>query len=212
MNELTLTSTATFVTTSKKMDTAIKGYLSAINDGQKASVKMAKYLYDIKSKELWKNGDDFVSINDIAVTKFSEVCDVLGIGKQYGYKLTTAYGLKCDTEVLKDRLAPFTMSQVIELNTLSPTDIIVLVDEEMITPSMTTKAIRDVVVLYKKDENEDAPEEVNTESLDVGDTLPDEDETDNALHITYKDFECAITDDKDIKRFITLLEKIGYEF
>ena len=203
MEMLTLVGTK-FETTSKALNKALDGYVKAIQNGQKASEDMAKNLYTIKSKELWKDGEDFVEINGVVCETFGAVANVIGIGKQHAYKLASAYELKHD-ESVEERLAPFNISQVTEMVTLSATDIMVLVDEGLIVSSMTLKQIRDAVYNYKHADDEDVQGDAEGE----GDVEDDGEPVDNTYKVVISGVEFVIEDIKVQKAISKVLEKNG---
>ena len=196
---------AKFETTSKALNKALDGYVKAIQNGQKASEDMAKNLYIIKSKELWKDGEDFVEINGVVCETFGAVANVIGIGKQHAYKLASAYELKHD-ESVEERLVPFNISQVTEMVTLSATDIMVLVDEGLIVPSMTLKQIRDAVYNYKHADDEDV--QGDAEGDTEGD-VEDDEPVDNTYKVVISGVEFVIEDIKVQRAISKVLEKNG---
>ena len=204
MEMLTVVGTK-FETTSKALNKALDGYVKAIQNGQKASEDMAKNLYTIKSKELWKNGEDFVEINGVVCETFGAVANVIGIGKQHAYKLANAYELKHD-ESIEGRLEPFNISQVTEMVTLAPTDIMVLVDEGLIVSTMTLKQIRDAVYSYKHTDDEDVEDDVQGDA--EGD-VEDDEPVGNTYKVVISGVEFVIEDIKVQKAISKILEKNG---
>lgn len=118
---------------------------------------------------------------------FKDVFDYAG--KLFGYKKNMVYKLTTTAEkfieqnpqgkgyvsILTHDDEDYTVSQLIELNSIEPDVAIKLDDQEVINPSMSTKEIREVVKSYKKgeiDENgnfqkvEDEETEVEVEEKD----------------------------------------------
>ena len=205
MNDLIITQ-AKFETTSKKLNKELDGIVKAFENNEKAGEKLASHLYQIKVNELWKISDDEnVFIGDKEITKFGDVAGIFGIGTQQAYKLVKAYELKYYEEVLTERLQFFKLSQIIEMMTLDVTDLVVVIDEEIVKPTMTLKQIRDAVSNYKKGENEDVEEIEDNEPTD--DT--DGEELDTTYKVVISGAEFIIEDVKVQKAITKVLEKHG---
>ena len=199
MNDLIITTK--FETASKPLNKALNGIVTEMNKGVKAGENIAKYLTDIYDGELWK---------DTEYASFSDIAGIFNIGKQQAYKLVKAYTLKYKTDGLEERLAPFTISQITELERLLPSDIMVLVDDGDVKPDMTLKAIREVVDAYKKEDLDaesvdDGEDHDGGEELEIGDKLPVD-----AVVISYKGNEIKIEDTAHIKKLFDYLKKGGY--
>lgn len=88
---------------------------------------------------------------------------------------------------------------------LDVSDIIVLIDEEIVTPSMTLKQIRNAVDEYKKGD-EDNVEEVDEEPSE---DTEDGDEIDNTYKVVILGTEFIIEDEKVQKAISKVLNKYG---
>ncbi len=204
MNDLIITQ-AKFETTSKKLNKELDGIVKAFENNEKAGEKLASHLYQIKADELWKISDDEnVFIGDKEIKKFGDVAGIFGIGTQQAYKLAKAYELKYYEEVLTERLSLFKLSQIIEMMTLDVTDLVVVIDEEIVKPTMTLKQIRDAVSNYKKGD-EDVEEIEDNEPTD--DT--DGEELDTTYKVVISGAEFIIEDVKVQKAITKVLEKYG---
>ena len=141
--------------------------ITSLLDGAKYNLyEVAMRLLVIKKEELYKD-DNFVNIYDY--TK-----KVFGYGKNMTYKMiTTAETLveqKGDEyrSIICHDDSDYSMSQLFELGTLAPKEVVELDAEGAITPSMTTKEIRAVVkdtkeMMEKEAESEEEPTEGETE-------------------------------------------------
>lgn len=206
MEELILR-TEKFETVSKKLNKELDGIVTAFKNNEKAGEKLASHLYNINHNELWKlNEDEFVSIGDKECHKFGDVASVFGIGTQHAYKLSKAYELKYHEEVLTERLSLFKLGQIIEMIRVDVSDIIVLIDEELVKPTMTLKQIRAVVDNYKKG-NEDIEDE-DTEPNEDGD-VDDGEEIDTSYKVIIAGTEFVIEDEKVQKAITKVLSKYG---
>ena len=195
-----------FETVSKKLNKELDGIVTAYKNNEKAGEKLASHLYNINHNELWKiNDEDFVTIGDKECRKFGDVASVFGIGTQHAYKLSKAYELKYHEEVLTERLSAFKLGQIIEMIRVDVSDIIVLIDEEIVTPSMTLKQIRNAVDEYKKGD-EDNVEEVDEEPSE---DTEDGDEIDNTYKVVISGTEFIIEDEKVQKAISKVLNKYG---
>lgn len=123
----------------------------------------------IRNEELFID-DGFKDVFDYAEKMFN-------YKKNMVYKLTTAAEKfieaspegKGYVSILTHENADYTVSQLIELNSLEPTTAVELDKKEIISPDMTTKEIREVVKSYK-----------NGEIDDNGEWIGGEDETDES--------------------------------
>ena len=205
MNEIIVTNEK-FETVSKKLNKELDGIVTAFRNNEKAGEKLASHLYNINHNELWKLSDEeFVTIGDKECRKFGDVASVFGIGTQHAYKLSKAYELKYHEEVLTERLSVFKLGQIIEMIRVDVSDIIVLIDEEIVTPSMTLKQIRNAVDEYKNGD-EDNVEEVDEEPSE---DTEDGDEIDNTYKIVISGTEFIIEDEKVQKAISKVLNKYG---
>ena len=141
--------------------------ITSLLDGAKYNLyEVAMRLLVIKNEELYKD-DNFVDIYDY--TK-----KVFGYGKNMTYKmvktaetLVEQKGEEYRSIICHDD-SDYSMSQLFELGTLAPKEVVELDADGAINPSMTTKEIREVVkdtkeMMKKESESEEEPTEGETE-------------------------------------------------
>ena len=139
--------------------------ITSLLDGAKYNLyEVAMHLMVIKNEELYKD-DNFVDIYDY--TK-----KVFGYGKNMTYKmvktaetLVEQKGEEYRSIICHDD-SDYSMSQLFELGTLAPKEVVELDADGAINPSMSTKEIREVVKDTKemmKKESESESEEEPTE-------------------------------------------------
>mgnify|MGYP003414364224 FL=1 len=141
--------------------------ISNLLDGAKYNLyEVAMRLLVIKNEELYKE-DNFTDIYDY--TK-----KVFGYGKNMTYKmiktaetLVEQKGEEYRSIICHDD-SDYSMSQLFELGTLAPKEVVELDADGAINPSMTTKEIREVVkdtkeMMKKEAEGEEEPTEGETE-------------------------------------------------
>ena len=141
--------------------------ITSLLDGAKYNLyEVAMRLLVIKNEELYKE-DNFVDIYDY--TK-----KVFGYGKNMTYKmvktaetLVEQKGEEYRSIICHDD-SDYSMSQLFELGTLAPKEVVELDADGAINPSMTTKEIREVVkdtkeMMKKESEGEEEPTEGETE-------------------------------------------------
>lgn len=141
--------------------------ITSLLDGAKYNLyEVAMRLLVIKTEELYKE-DNFVDIYDY--TK-----KVFGYGKNMTYKMVkTAETLVEENKGVYRSIichddSDYSMSQLFELGTLAPKEVVELDADGAINPSMTTKEIREVVkdtkeMMKKEGEGEEEPTEGETE-------------------------------------------------
>ena len=146
--------------------------ITSLLDGAKYNLyEVAMHLMVIKNEELYKD-DNFTDIYDY--TK-----KVFGYGKNMTYKMIkTAETLVEEKRVEEDKVeyrsiichdeSDYSMSQLFELGTLAPKEVVELDADGAINPSMSTKEIREVVkdtkeMMKKESESEEEPTEGETE-------------------------------------------------
>lgn len=141
--------------------------ITSLLDGAKYNLyEVAMRLLVIKNEELYKD-DNFVNIYDY--TK-----KVFGYGKNMTYKmLKTAETLVEEKRVEENKVeyrsiichddSDYSMSQLFELGTLAPKEVVELDADGAINPSMTTKEIREVVKDTKEMMKDEAEGEEPTE-------------------------------------------------
>ena len=144
--------------------------IASLLDGAKYNLyEVAMRLLVIKNDELYK--DNFVDIYDY--TK-----KVFGYGKNMTYKMIkTAESLVEEAQVEDKTIyrsiichdeSDYSMSQLFELGTLAPKEVVELDADGAINPSMTTKEIREVVkdtkeMMKNESEGEESTEEGEAE-------------------------------------------------
>ena len=141
--------------------------ITSLLDGAKYNLyEVAMRLLVIKNEELYKD-DNFVDIYDY--TK-----KVFGYGKNMTYKmvktaetLVEQKGEEYRSIICHDD-SDYSMSQLFELGTLAPKEVVELDADGAINPSMTTKEIREVVkdtkeMMKKEAESEEEPTEGEAE-------------------------------------------------
>ena len=141
--------------------------ITSLLDGAKYNLyEVAMRLLVIKNEELYKD-DNFVDIYDY--TK-----KVFGYGKNMTYKmvktaetLVEQKGEEYRSIICHDD-SDYSMSQLFELGTLAPKEVVELDADGAINPSMSTKEIREVVkdtkeMMKKESESEEEPTEGETE-------------------------------------------------
>ena len=141
--------------------------ITSLLDGAKYNLyEVAMRLLVIKNEELYKD-DNFTDIYDY--TK-----KVFGYGKNMSYKMIktaeTLVEQKGDEyrSIICHDDSDYSMSQLFELGTLAPKEVVELDADGAINPSMTTKEIREVVkdtkeMMKKEAEGEEEPTEGETE-------------------------------------------------
>lgn len=140
--------------------------ITSLLDGAKYNLyEVAMHLMVIKNEELYKD-DNFVDIYDY--TK-----KVFGYGKNMTYKmvktaetLVEQKGEEYRSIICHDD-CDYSMSQLFELGTLAPKEVVELDADGAINPSMTTKEIREVIKdtkeMMKKEAESEEPTEGETE-------------------------------------------------
>lgn len=139
---------------------------SLLNGAKYSLYEVAMRLLVIKKEELYKD-DGFTNVYDYTKKMF-------GYGKNMTYKMiTTAESLveqkgeEYRSIICHDE-SDYSMSQLFELGTLAPKEVVELDADGAINPSMTTKEIREVVkdtkeMMKKESEGEEEPTEGETE-------------------------------------------------
>lgn len=176
---------------------------------------IGKALSEIKSRELWK--DDYKS--------FEECAGQFGIKKAQAYNLIKGYevgekkllrkynsdGKEIGVKKLNDE---FSNTQCVEIAKLKEdTEILKVLDDGIVKPSMTTKEIRDAIDKYKNPEKHEENAEIQ-EQPEITENSIDEMETPFAktLIITLTDDDIKITDNigltaNDVDKIKDLLKK-----
>lgn len=153
--------------------------ITSLLDGAKYNLyEVAMRLLVIKNEELYKD-DGFIDVYDY--TK-----KTLGYGKNMVYKmLKTAESLVEEAQVEDKTIyrsiichdeSDYSMSQLFELGTLAPKEVVELDADGAINPSMTTKEIREVVkdtkeMMKKESEGEEEPTEDGEAEVEEGEAI-----------------------------------------
>ena len=154
--------------------------ITSLLDGAKYNLyEVAMRLLVIKNEELYKD-DNFVDIYDY--TK-----KVFGYGKNMTYKMIkTAETLVEEKRVEENKVeyrsiichddSDYSMSQLFELGTLAPKEVVELDADGAINPSMTTKEIREVVkdtkeMMKNEAEGEEEPTEDGEAEVEEGEAI-----------------------------------------
>lgn len=175
--------------------------ITSLLDGAKYNLyEVAMRLLVIKTEELYKD-DNFTDIYDY--TK-----KVFGYGKNMTYKMVkTAETLVEENKGVYRSIichddSDYSMSQLFELGTLAPKEVVELDADGAITPSMTTKEIREVVkdtkeMAKKANSTEDGEgEEVEVDVEDVEGEL-DLVDVDGFKASIYKALSDLVSNNKD---------------
>ena len=136
--------------------------ITSLLDGAKYNLyEVAMRLLVIKKEELYKD-DGFTNVYDYTKKMF-------GYGKNMTYKMITTAETLVEQKGEEYRSiichddCDYSMSQLFELGTLAPKEVVELDAEGAISPSMTTKEIREVVKDTKEMKKEADGEEEPTE-------------------------------------------------
>ena len=141
--------------------------ITSLLDGAKYNLyEVAMRLLVIKKEELYKD-DGFTNVYDYTKKMF-------GYGKNMTYKMITTAEALVEEKMLDENKVEYrsiichddcdySMSQLFELGTLAPKDVVELDAEGAIDPSMTTKEIREVVKETKEEKKEAEGEEPTEE-------------------------------------------------
>lgn len=182
--------------------------ITSLLDGAKYNLyEVAMRLLVIKNEELYKD-DNFVDIYDY--TK-----KVFGYGKNMTYKmvktaetLVEQKGEEYRSIICHDD-SDYSMSQLFELGTLAPKEVVELDADGAINPSMTTKEIREVVkdtkeMMKKESESEEEPTEGETEIEDGEPIIVD---TTAFKAELFKVLSEMIANNKDVMDVLAVTEK-----
>ena len=181
--------------------------ITSLLDGAKYNLyEVAMRLLVIKKEELYKD-DNFVNIYDY--TK-----KVFGYGKNMTYKMITTAETLVEQKGEEYRSiichddCDYSMSQLFELGTLAPKEVVELDAEGAITPSMTTKEIREVVKETKEEKKEAESEEEPTEGeTEIEDGEPIIVDTTAFKAELFKVLSEMIANNKDVMDVLAVTEK-----
>ena len=141
--------------------------ITSLLDGAKYNLyEVAMRLLVIQDEELYKD-DGFTNVYEYTKKMF-------GYGKNMAYKMITTAKTLVEQKGEQYRSiichddSDYSMSQLFELGTLAPKEVVELDADGAINPSMTTKQIREVVkdtkeMMKKESEGEEEPTEGETE-------------------------------------------------
>ena len=142
--------------------------ITSLLDGAKYNLyEVAMRLLVIQDEELYKD-DGFTNVYEYTKKMF-------GYGKNMAYKMITTAKTLVEQKGEQYRSiichddSDYSMSQLFELGTLAPKEVVELDADGAINPSMTTKQIREVVkdtkeMMKKESESEEEPTEGETEA------------------------------------------------
>ena len=182
--------------------------ITSLLDGAKYNLyEVAMRLLVIQDEELYKD-DGFVNIYDY--TK-----KVFGYGKNMTYKMITTAKTLVEQKGEEYRSiichddCDYSMSQLFELGTLAPKEVVELDADGAINPSMTTKQIREVVkdtkeMMKKESEGEEEPTEGETEIEDGEPIIVD---TTAFKAELFKVLSEMIANNKDVMDVLAVTEK-----
>ena len=182
--------------------------ITSLLDGAKYNLyEVAMRLLVIQDEELYKD-DGFTNVYEY--TK-----KVFGYGKNMTYKMITTAKTLVEQKGEQYRSiichddCDYSMSQLFELGTLAPKEVVELDAEGAITPSMTTKEIREVVKetkdeMKKEAESEEEPTEGETEIEDGEPIIVD---TTAFKAELFKVLSEMIANNKDVMDVLAVTEK-----
>ena len=201
--------------TNKKLLQHTKAIEKLMTATKRNMFEISARLLVIRNEELFID-DGFKDVFDYAEKLF-------GYKKNMVYKLTTAAEKfieqspqgKGYVSILTHDNADYTVSQLIELNSLEPDTAVELDKKEVISPDMTTKEIREVVKAYKNGEIDDNGEWVADDDGnedETGGTKMDE-KTEKLIATISKNLDKLMKvkglDDETIKRLEEMQAFIG---
>ena len=183
--------------------------ITSLLDGAKYNLyEVAMHLMVIKNEELYKD-DNFTDIYDY--TK-----KVFGYGKNMTYKmvktaetLVEQKGEEYRSIICHDD-SDYSMSQLFELGTLAPKEVVELDADGAINPSMSTKEIREVVkdtkeMMKKEAESEEEPTEDGEAEVEEGEAIVVDTTAFKAE--LFKVLSEMIANNKDVMDVLALTEK-----
>ena len=180
---------------------------SLLNGAKYSLYEVAMRLLVIKKEELYKD-DGFTNVYDYTKKMF-------GYGKNMTYKMITTAetlveqkGEEYRSIICHDE-SDYSMSQLFELGTLAPKEVVELDADGAINPSMTTKEIREVVkdtkeMMKKESEGEEEPTEGETEVEDGEPIIVD---TTAFKAELFKVLSEIISNNKDVMDVLAVTEK-----
>ena len=187
--ETAITSQSDLHFTNKKLAQHTKAIEKLMTATKRNMFEISARLLVIRNEDLFAD-DGFKDVFDYAEKMF-------GYKKNMVYKLTTAAEKfieanpqgKGYVSILTHDNADYTVSQLIELNSLEPDTAVELDKKNIISPDMSTKEIREKVKAYKSgiiDENGNAEE---TEGEESGDDNADKSKTEKLIETVLKNLD-----------------------
>lgn len=190
----------------KKLASHTKAIEKLMTATKRNMFEISARLLVIRNENLFED-DGFKDVFDYAEQLF-------GYKKNMVYKLTTAAEKfieqspqgKGYVSIITHENEDYTVSQLIELNAIEPDTAVKLDELEVISPSMTTKEIREVVKAYKKgeiDENGNFKEVEETEA----EPEPEKEKVDETAALIIKTAESIakiLEDERIIKDTMTV--------
>lgn len=181
---------------------------SLLNGAKYSLYEVAMRLLVIKKEELFKD-DGFTNIYDYTKKMF-------GYGKNMTYKMISTAetlveqkGEEYRSIICHDE-SDYSMSQLFELGTLAPKEVVELDADGAINPSMTTKEIREVVkdtkeMMKKEAENEEEPTEEGEAEIEEGEAIVVDTTAFKAE--LFKVLSEMVADNKDVMDVLAVTEK-----
>lgn len=181
---------------------------SLLNGAKYSLYEVAMRLLVIKKEELFKD-DGFTNIYDYTKKMF-------GYGKNMTYKMISTAetlveqkGEEYRSIICHDE-SDYSMSQLFELGTLAPKEVVELDADGAINPSMTTKEIREVVkdtkeMMKKEAENEEEPTEGEEAEIEEGEAIVVDTTAFKAE--LFKVLSEMVADNKDVMDVLAVTEK-----
>ena len=187
--------------------------ITSLLDGAKYNLyEVAMRLLVIKNEELYKD-DNLTDIYDYTKKFF-------GYGKNMTYKMIKTAETLVEEKMLDENKveyrsiichddSDYSMSQLFELGTLAPKEVVELDADGAINPSMTTKEIREVVkdtkeMMKKESESEEEPTEGETEIEDGEPIIVD---TTAFKAELFKVLSDMVANNKDVMDVLAVTEK-----
>ena len=179
---------------------------SLLNGAKYSLYEVAMRLLVIKKEELYKD-DGFTNVYDYTKKMF-------GYGKNMTYKMITTAetlveqkGEEYRSIICHDE-SDYSMSQLFELGTLAPKEVVELDADGAINPSMTTKEIREVVKDTKEMmKNESESEEPTEGETEIEDGEPIIVDTTAFKAELFKVLSEMVANNKDVMDVLAVTEK-----
>lgn len=207
--ETAITKAPNFELTDKKLLSHTKTIVKLMTTTKRNMFEISAILLVIRNEKLYEK-DGFKDVFDYAEKLF-------GYKKNMVYKMTTTAEkfIEKDTtgkeyvSILTHENEDYSVSQLIELNSLEPDTATKLDDLEVISPKMATKEIREIVKAYKNGEidengnflssNSESEEETESEPKSIEVEKDDIDSTALAVIDAIQDITKILEDERVIK-------------